>query len=329
MLRSNGPETLFDFEYPLFDESYRDYLEQSFVEYFLTREISMLPVPKWKIKFASKFRLAITELNQYYSSQLYKYNPFTTEMLFHVERKDRDNKTIVDYASLLEAVNKTRDNYSGSESSKRSEVGDTTSGGTSKSETEYNDTTRTVFDGSKTLDEDTTQRHEEKGTENITRHTDTRHADYPQANLAATGTENPGEWWSTRDVMDGTDNNDRQINIDLTKNLNSKETEDSTTNVNKNGMSTTTGNTTGTGTSKLDVGVDGKVSSGRNISADNTSLLKNTEGRAHNEKENLDYKTSGYRNISPADLIIKHRSAIINVDQMLFDRMETMFMGVW
>ena len=67
---------IFDFPYPIFDESYREPLERKILMHYYTREICEETVGLWKLRLADKMNEIMPYYNQLYESELLKFNPF-------------------------------------------------------------------------------------------------------------------------------------------------------------------------------------------------------------------------------------------------------------
>ena len=68
--------TIFDFDYPIFDESYRSVLETKIIRHFYTREIAAETVGLWKLWLESRMNEIMPYYNQLYKSELLEFNPF-------------------------------------------------------------------------------------------------------------------------------------------------------------------------------------------------------------------------------------------------------------
>lgn len=78
---------VFDFNYPIFDESYRTVLETKILRHYYTREIGLETVGLWKLKLNTKLNEIMPFYNQLYKSELIEFNP-----LYDVELT-RERKT--------------------------------------------------------------------------------------------------------------------------------------------------------------------------------------------------------------------------------------------
>lgn len=68
--------TIFDFDYPIFDESYRSVLETKIIRHFYTREIAAETVGLWKLWLEARMNEIMPYYNQLYKSELLEFNPF-------------------------------------------------------------------------------------------------------------------------------------------------------------------------------------------------------------------------------------------------------------
>lgn len=66
---------VFDFDFPIFDESYRNVLESKILKHYYTREIGLETVGLWKLKLDTKLNEIMPFYNQLYKSELIEFNP--------------------------------------------------------------------------------------------------------------------------------------------------------------------------------------------------------------------------------------------------------------
>ena len=66
---------VFDFDFPIFDESYRNVLETKILKHYYTREIGLETVGLWKLKLDTKLNEIMPFYNQLYKSELIEFNP--------------------------------------------------------------------------------------------------------------------------------------------------------------------------------------------------------------------------------------------------------------
>ena len=70
---------IFNFSYPIYDESYRNILETKILKHFYTREIGLETVGLWKLKLDTKMNEIMPYYNQLYKSALLEFNPLWTD----------------------------------------------------------------------------------------------------------------------------------------------------------------------------------------------------------------------------------------------------------
>lgn len=68
-------EKIFDFDFPIFDESYRSVLETKIIRHFYTREICTETVGLWKMWLNTRMNEIMPYYNKLYESELIKFNP--------------------------------------------------------------------------------------------------------------------------------------------------------------------------------------------------------------------------------------------------------------
>ena len=66
---------VFDFNFPIFDESYRSVLEAKILRHYYTREIGLETVGLWKLKLSTKLNEIMPYYNKLYKSELIEFNP--------------------------------------------------------------------------------------------------------------------------------------------------------------------------------------------------------------------------------------------------------------
>lgn len=72
----NAIPKIFNFSWPIFDESYRNVLETKILKHYYTREIGLETYGLWKLKLDTKLNEIMPYYNQLYKSALLEFNPF-------------------------------------------------------------------------------------------------------------------------------------------------------------------------------------------------------------------------------------------------------------
>lgn len=67
---------VFNFEFPIFDENYRQVLCKKILKHYYTREIAHETVGRWKLALNAKLNEIMPYYNQLYKSELLEFNPF-------------------------------------------------------------------------------------------------------------------------------------------------------------------------------------------------------------------------------------------------------------
>lgn len=98
----NAIPSIFNFSFPIFDESYRNVLETKILMHYYTREIAHETVGLWKLKLKTKLNEIMPYYNQLYKSELLDFNPLYDVDITrsHVRdssgTRDTENKTNTD-----------------------------------------------------------------------------------------------------------------------------------------------------------------------------------------------------------------------------------------
>lgn len=105
---------IFDFNFPIFDESYRVELETKILKHFYTREIGAETVGLWKLWLNTTMNEIMPEMNKYYESTLLEYNPlYATDMHTERVRKTKgENENTTTGSSTTDTQNGSTDKYS-------------------------------------------------------------------------------------------------------------------------------------------------------------------------------------------------------------------------
>lgn len=83
---------IFNFEYPIFDESYRAGLEEKIIRHFYTREICCETVGRWRLFLEAKMNEIMPYYNQRYKSEAIKFNPLWNTDLHTTHKNEIGNE---------------------------------------------------------------------------------------------------------------------------------------------------------------------------------------------------------------------------------------------
>lgn len=148
---------IFNFNFPIFDEQYREILEKKIIRHYYTREIGYETVGLWKLKLNTKLNEIMPYYNQLYESTLLEFNPLYTHELHTIRgntRTDNRGKSDANTRTLMTDVTNTRTNN--------------TTDTTTKVDTHYNLQSDTPQGGLTGIDEETYMSYAEKNTANDT-----------------------------------------------------------------------------------------------------------------------------------------------------------------
>lgn len=87
----NAIPKIFNFDFPIFDEQYRNVLCTKILMHYYTREIGLETVGLWKLKLRTRLNEVMGYFNQLYKSALLEFNPLYD--VDYTRRYDRDVDT--------------------------------------------------------------------------------------------------------------------------------------------------------------------------------------------------------------------------------------------
>ncbi len=101
---------IFNFDFPIFDESYRLPLETKILRHYYTREISEETVGLWKLRLQDRLCMIMPYYNQLYESELIKFNPLYNYDLSSDYKKTKEGENTAT-GTVGEIENYNKDNY--------------------------------------------------------------------------------------------------------------------------------------------------------------------------------------------------------------------------
>lgn len=91
---ANARTKIFNFDYPIYDDSYKSILETKILYHYYTREIGFETVGLWKLKLRTKLNEIMPYYNQLYKSALLEFNPLWTEDYTTSHNKGTDGTSL-------------------------------------------------------------------------------------------------------------------------------------------------------------------------------------------------------------------------------------------
>lgn len=199
---------IFSFDFPIFDEEYREVLETKILRHYYTREIGLETYGLWKLKLQTKLNEIMPYYNKLYESELLKYNPLY----------DVDMTT----TNVGQKTGERTDVSTGEESNERDS-------NNSVSETRVNDDSRTnTFSGTRSTENNDTNVSSTSSQGGSTNTNQDYYSDTPQG--AITNVENGTYLTNYRKVADAGTNSSATDSSDVahgTQNIEDSNTESS------------------------------------------------------------------------------------------------------
>ena len=315
---------IFDFEFPIFDETYRSVLERKILKHYYTREICAETVGLWKHYLDMRLNEIMPYYNKLYESELLAFNPFYDVDLTkdHTaqgksdtehERNDNETNTVTRTDNLATARNSERtDDLTRTDAFTRTDNLTTT-----RDSERTDDLTRTdAFtrtDNLKSTSQDSGTQGESGSDVNKNDHWD-MYSDTPQG--AITNVRNESYLTNARHVTDDGSGSTHSNTITFGK----KVVVDDTGTQQNGGTSKNTGTQnieeteTNTGTQKND--------GSKTLKSEFTTGVNTTEEYL----EHVKGKTPG---ASYSKLLSEYRETFLNIDMMIIDALSDLFFGLW
>lgn len=347
----NSREKVFDFDFPIFDESYRSVLETKFLKHYYTREIGFETVSLWKLWLNKRLNEIMPFYNQLYKSETLEFNPFY-DVDFSTKR-DNTGKYDETSSSTGGSTSTRTDNLNESTSSdsvRTDRLNESTSGSSNRTDNLHEATTE-----SNTRTDNLSERtsSESDTTTNATRtdnlaHEDTttntsqswdKYSDTPQG--ALTGLEGDTYLTNARQITENVSEHNNGTNTGTVQNS-------GTQNVSSSGSTTNTGtqsnNESGsrdnTGTqnvattgSKSNTGTQEVETSGSKTNSGTQRIDGSTNGNGTKNYTNVDdylEHVAGKRSYATYSAMLKeYRETFLNIDMMIIDELSDLFMNVW
>lgn len=347
--------------YPIFDERYRPVLNDKIIDHYFTREICCPEPQRFSRYLERRMNEIMPYYNQLYVSAMKEFDPFeTVSIVSKAKHKDSESaRRVTNTGEQTANTNESAESHHTESGSREDEnnaltdkFGKVDTRSVTKDNTDNTDTTEKTT-GSETFDETTTNALKDK-----THITETD-------NLRETTTDNQNYWDLPQTYQSGTDSNGNPIYSNgapttATNNSGSKTnnntidrdettdhtgtvvvdrdiatTESKTGNRKTVGKETTADTNTESGetthTNKRDTtgsaneSYNGKVNTKDIGSRVGTAETSDEHEIAHEEETSK----HGREMFSPSKLLKEWRSTFLNIDMLVIDELENLFMGVF
>lgn len=328
-------DSIFSFDFPIFDENYRNVICTKILRHYYTREIGFETVGLWKLKLQTRLNEIMPFYNQLYESQLIKFNPLydvdmtTTHAGNKTGESNREeNKTAVSNQNATRTENGSLINSSDSTEADNKTGRAKTDGTTSEIGNQTN--TRTEEQSSTGSDSSTkVAASNYADTESATNYD--LYSDTPQG--ALTDVDDEEYLTNARKV---TDSKTKSGKRDDTEAGETKSTRSGETEATENGESSTFGQTN---TSNSYDEQNSRITTGKTSTTDDRSSSDSTN---RNDLENLTgsdkfTNTESYvlhvigkqAGVSFSKLLTEFRETFLNIDMEIINALSDLFFNLW
>lgn len=148
---------IFSFDFPIFDENYREVLCTKILRHYYTREIGLETYGLWKLKLQTKLNEIMPYYNKLYESELLKFNPLYDVNMTTVNSGSKtgestnignnENKRTSNRQDKLSAVQTDEDSRTNTLTGSNSEESDSLTAGNNVNRDMYSDTPQGALTG--------------------------------------------------------------------------------------------------------------------------------------------------------------------------------------
>ena len=148
---------IFTFDFPIFDENYREVLCTKILRHYYTREIGLETYGLWKLKLQTKLNEIMPYYNKLYESELLKFNPLYDVNMTTVNSGSKtgestnignnENKRTSNRQDKLSAVQTDEDSRTNTLSGSNTEESDSLTAGNNVNRDMYSDTPQGALTG--------------------------------------------------------------------------------------------------------------------------------------------------------------------------------------
>lgn len=297
---------IFDFDYPIFDETYRKVLETKIIKHFLMREINEYTYGMWKLRLDTKMNELMPYYNQLYKSETLIVNPLYT-MNYTRTRKDSggDLRTISENGEDERTENRTKD-ASGNTNISNNMTGS----GNAQTENSRGETLQTNDTQSSTTKDNNSRTIE--GTDNRKQ----MYSDTPQG--ALTNVEN-GTYLTNATVNKDTNNS---------KTTEELSGENKISSVNKHLTTGQDASKSSNSYNEINNGENNFTNNETNNVEENKNYTKNVTDNITTTREYVEMLKGG-NGQSESELLIQYRNTFLNIDMQLLEELDVLFIGLW
>lgn len=323
---ANSRTKIFDFDYPIYDESYRSVLETKILKHYYTREIGLETVGLWKLKLDTKMNEIMPYYNQLYRSALIEFNPMYTTDLYTTGNKDTQGESNGNERSLTEREITGKETNEDILEIESTETGNKTlNSEANKSTDETANESKTIEKtGSKNVEGNVSTDRTSTTTSNETKRD--KYSDTPQGSLV--DLEADKYLTNARKITDeNTSTTVEDIDVHSEEVTATTESETDSGQISKDISEETTVESTETSSDSTER-TDTRNITKDTITNDNTNGTRNNTNEFTNTEQYLEH-VYGFSNRDASELLLKYRKTFLNIDLQIIDELEELFLHLW
>lgn len=326
-------QKIFDFEYPIIDESYKKTLETKIIKHFYIREIGLETYGLWKLRLDSKMNEIMPFYNKLYETELYKIDPLINTNITKTSTTNGNNTkqgTTNNTSSINNVTENTNTINTKNTTSGKITTNNTLSNTSSNNlNTTINATNVTSNDTTNTTTLNDKSHHIDLNNTTYDTSETTANSDTPQGTLSNVNdlTYLSSAQKHTKGGMDsiksegtventGTDTITIDNDIDTTSQEHTTSLNTIQNNGTNNGTTTSSNEINNTGTNTLNIN--------NNTNTTNETSIDETSEISQDYTENI----KGF-NGSISEAILKYRETFLNIDMKIINELEILFMQIW
>jgi hypothetical protein len=320
---------IFDFEFPLFDESYRTVLETKIIKHYFTREICEEDEELWKLRLDTKLNEIMPYYNQLYESLTLEINPLYTHQLktdrtsgstdtTQQETTGTKNSSTTDNGTVITNV---ADEHNNSTATNTQTVASSNHNTTDSSST--NETRNSNGTSEAKTDEKNVTTNTESGTSTTTvRENDTPNGSFKSLTdgYLTKATQETGK-------TSGESNSKVDHDVTVTTENENEETVNSNTSHTISGTENSDNTTIQTGQDNYNAETKTETTDQRISSLTDTTTSRSTGSvlTTENYLENV----VGYSGVSQSKLLMEYRETFLNIDKEIVESLNDLFILLW
>ncbi len=292
------PETIrkvMNFDYPIFDEAYRNVLNKKILMHYYTREISEETVGLWKLRMRTKLNEIMPYYNKLYESETLEFNPlYDFDLTKSGQKVGADNEI-----GNADSKSNLNDSYERAK--------DGTEANTFYKDTSETDSASESVHGK----QDANSVGASQSTDDVNKDRLKKFSDTPQGdvtNLLA------GSYLTNAETVD--ENEKSKNNAQTQSNVHT----DTTTSTSKSG-NTNANEKGGDNTARAD---------NETFSREQERTEANKHSKVCNSTEDyLEHVRGKNSGMSYSKMLMEYRDTFINIDMMIIDELKLLFFGLW